>query len=489
LSSRGVLDARSERRASAGAQAVELRPDRRQGEVAEQCRDLIGQLVHHLDEEVGAAARRIEHREVEQLLGGGGGIARSERPHVVDVGGEARADRPAHEMPHEVGARVIDAAPLAPALVGQPQQLALAYVGRRVGWGGHIAVGALVVDVVTIRHREAQGEQALVDVAEVADLEAGEVDADRRVLGVARQCDQRRRERGVGDLGALEQLGAGDPVGGEQVAVVGGQVPRALPRAHPLDQQRDVVPQRGGAGVGGVGFLNRPGCDPRQAFGAVGRVGHRQVPGALGVEQEEHPEHERECSRLELGADGVVGHLQPVSAGPVAELAPEHGQHVLAQDTVQPRAQLLPVVARIVEDRAEAVPRQVGGSEQAQQRCESALQARGVELEVARRRADRLVAGRQQPQPRARGEDPVGHPAPRALGDERTLGQAPGLVEPGEVRRRGAGVDDGDGPLPGLDEVALLRELLDRVSEVVEQLPPARAADASAQLGELRPAG
>ena len=62
-----VLDTDAERAAGARPQRVELLAQRRQGEIAKQSGELVGQLVENLDEEVGAAARRVDDRKVEEL--------------------------------------------------------------------------------------------------------------------------------------------------------------------------------------------------------------------------------------------------------------------------------------------------------------------------------------------------------------------------------------------------------------------------------------
>ena len=59
------------------------------------------------------------------------------------------------------------------------------------------------------------------------------------------------------------------------------------------------------------------------------------MPGALGVEQEQCAEDEQQRRGLQLRPNLVGGQVAAVDARPAAELAPKHGQDVLAQHEVQ----------------------------------------------------------------------------------------------------------------------------------------------------------
>ena len=92
--------------------------------LGEEERDLVGELVHDGDEEVGASAGGVEHAEVEELPRRRCGVVADERRDLVEVPLERGHDAAADEMANERLRRVVDAAAFAAALVGQPEQLA-----------------------------------------------------------------------------------------------------------------------------------------------------------------------------------------------------------------------------------------------------------------------------------------------------------------------------------------------------------------------------
>ena len=81
--------------------------------LAEQRADLVGELVDDLDEEVRAAARGVQDVEVKEPGGGRRRIVRGELADRGEMPIKRRADRAAHEMADELGARVVDAGALA----------------------------------------------------------------------------------------------------------------------------------------------------------------------------------------------------------------------------------------------------------------------------------------------------------------------------------------------------------------------------------------
>lgn len=166
---RDVLDADAVRRPGARAQVVELRAQRRQRPPGEKAHDRVGELVDHRDEEVPAAARGIEHAELEQPPRRRLRVRVRELLHLREVSRERRHDAAAHEVTDERLRRVVDAAALAAALVGEPEQLAFVRVGVALAVRG-VAVASFVVPVGAVGDRQAKREEALVDVAEVPDL-------------------------------------------------------------------------------------------------------------------------------------------------------------------------------------------------------------------------------------------------------------------------------------------------------------------------------
>ena len=174
-------------------------------------------------------------------------------------------------------------------------------------------------------------------------------------------------------------------------------------------------------------------------------------------------------------ADRVVAQVVAVRLRPAAELGAEHRQHALAQDTVEPLAELLAVVTRLVQHVAERAVGQVGRREQPEQRSPVGLEGRGVELQVPGRRPGLLHPGGQQPHPRAGGEQAVRGVVRATVGQQGALRQAALLVEAGEEPRLGTGMDDDRRAAVGLAEVALWLEHLEGVAEVGQQLAPAAA--------------
>jgi len=121
----------------------------------------VGQLVDDLDEEVCAAAGRIQHVEVEALAARGGWVGRRECADLVQVADERGPDRAVDEVTNQLGARVVDAATLAPALVGEPEEPTLADVRLGVPGRRDVTVGARVVGERAVGQREAQRQQPL----------------------------------------------------------------------------------------------------------------------------------------------------------------------------------------------------------------------------------------------------------------------------------------------------------------------------------------
>ena len=259
------------------------------------------------------------------------------------------AAAPLHEVADQLGAGVVDAAALAPALVGEPEQLTLRTSGSSSA-RRDVAVAALVVAIVAVGEREAQRQQPLVDVAEMADLEPREVDTGLGLVGVAAERDEGGRQRGVGDRGVLERLGTRQAGGREQLAVVGRHAPGALAGAHRLDQGVDVVPERGAMGS----TASRSAWRARRS-GSCCAAGRSRGPSAGSRRSRRRAGRGRGRRRrgrgLELDPNLVVGEVAALGGGPAAELAAEDRQDLLAEAAVEALAQLGAVVARLGEHR------------------------------------------------------------------------------------------------------------------------------------------
>jgi len=327
------------------------------------------------------AAGGIEHAELPQHRGGGGGVAHGDAADLGQVLLEGGEDAAAHEVADERLGRVVDAATLAPALVGEPEQLPRPHLG--VARGRHVPVAPRLVGHVRVGPRQPQGEQALVDVAEVTDGEAGEVDPRAGLLVLAERAED-GRERRVGNARALEHLGAGEARGGEERAVVGGNSPRRVAGAHGAHEQRDAVGQRGGAAVRPLSLHSRGvPHELREGVRPVGLLGDGQVARALGVEEEQGAEDPGERGGLELLAATVVGEVDPLRPRPAPELEPEAGQHALAESQVEATAEPGPEAVGLGEQGPEAPFGEHGGGEEPEQGPIGVGQRGGVDLEVA----------------------------------------------------------------------------------------------------------
>ena len=240
--------------------------------------------------------------------------------------------------------------------------------------------------------------------------------------------------------------------------------------------------------IGAVHLFGRALGDPRNAALGVGVVLHRQVAGALGVEEEEGAEDEGEGGGLQLSADRVVFQVAAVALGPAPQLQAEYGQHLLAQGAVEAQSQLGAVVASFAQNLVEAALCEVSGGEQAEQGSVVGLQLAGVQLQVAVRNAAVVARGSQQPHARAGGEQPVRGVVRFACDEQRPLRQAPRLVEPGELLGGAMGVDDERRPPLRLREEAAARQLRHLVAKRLERLPPTGRGDVRRESRQLRPA-
>src|SRR6185312_7856790 len=108
-----------------------------------------------------------------------------------------------------------------------------------------------------------------------------------------------------------------------------------------------------GDGVQVVALLISTLAHARQALGAIRRVGHRQVTGALRIQQEQRTEYEQQRRRLELLADRVLADVAALSLRPATQLAAQDRQYLLTKDAIQPQPQLLTVVPRLLEHRTQ----------------------------------------------------------------------------------------------------------------------------------------
>ena len=269
-------------------------------------------------------------------------------------------------MAHELLARVEDARALAPARLRLEEELAFldAVVARLLG--GHEAVAAGVPGVGLVGEREPQREQALVDGAEVADLEVGVVEAGGLVAGeVEAHRLERRGEVEVAQLGAFEQFRAGQVVGREQRAVVLREVHRAVALADGLRERLQTVPERAAALVDAVAAVARLAAERAQGVVRVParpRVG--QVPGALGVEHEQQAEQQGVGRLLDVVPHGgVVEGGAFVLRQPLAEAARDVGQGEAADLLVEALFEASAEVARVgLEGLPQAPGRSAAGA-------------------------------------------------------------------------------------------------------------------------------
>jgi hypothetical protein len=156
LKQRGVLDLHAVGLVGCCTQALQLLAECRQRGLPEELDDPIRDLADDLDQEVGASAGRIEHVELEQLLRGTGRVSLRQLADPVEVGLQRGPHRTLDEVSHELGLCVVDAAALAAALVGHPDQLSRLDVGLLALPRGHVSVSALVVAEIAVGDREAQ---------------------------------------------------------------------------------------------------------------------------------------------------------------------------------------------------------------------------------------------------------------------------------------------------------------------------------------------
>lgn len=127
--------------------------------------------------------------EVKKLRGGGGRVACGQLAHDSQVSIEGRPYCATNEVADEFRAGVVDAAALTSPFVGEPKQITSRDVKGLASRGCDVAVGLGVICVVAVGHREAQRQQAFVDVAQVPDLQPGEVDPRLRIVSVTGQRD------------------------------------------------------------------------------------------------------------------------------------------------------------------------------------------------------------------------------------------------------------------------------------------------------------
>ena len=190
-------------------------------------------------------------------------------------------------------------------------------------------------------------EQALVDVADLLDVERAERQPHARAVLAALverlQRVEQVQHRAVVDRQRLGRrrapVGAGraafeerEAVGVEQAAAVGGQAQRVVLDAavHGAEEREQAVPGGGGrlqrvlaVAVGALLEL-RAERGRRERLG-VERVVERQQPALLGDEQEDQAHHHRDRASVDL----LVGEVAEQLAVAVAVLAVERGDQQL----------------------------------------------------------------------------------------------------------------------------------------------------------------
>ncbi len=433
-----------------------------------------------------APAGGIEHAEREEPARRRLRIRARQLGHRLQVALEGRAHAPAHQVADERLRRVVDAAALAAALVRQPEELARPHLGG-AGVGGDVAVGPRVVAQIPVGDGQAKRQEALVDVPQVPDLEARVVEPGPR-LGIDPQRDESRPHGRVGERGALQHPGALEAVRGEEVTVVGGDGEGIVPGAHGAHEDEQAVAEGRRARVEPVCLLVGVPHEPGEGAPPVRLVRHRQIAGALRVEEEEDAEDECEAGGLELPARRIAREIPALPGGPAAQLETEGREHPLTHGVVEALSEPGAEVPRLGQRRLEPTLGQVGRAQEPEQRTILRGDRRGVELEIA---ADRRAARRarlEETHARARSEKAVASAVAQAVVEENSLGRTPFRVEPRESGRVGKRPDDGHGPLTVAGEISARRETLQDVAELLEQIAPV-AGSVRRQGGERRPAG
>ena len=392
------------------AQFEQSSRERRERPFGEEPRGPVRQRIQHLDQEVGAAAGRVEHGEVEQSVRRLLRIGVRQIPHLFQVLLEGRRDGALHQVPHQRGRRVIDAAGLPAAEVGLPQERTR---GNRVLAGAPVAVAAppsvflsiplSIPSVLPLTLRELRrtvavalrvvgdgpggegqvpAQQGFVEVSQVADLDGRIVHAAVAFL-VPAQRGQHPSETGIAHGEGFQRLGAGEGRLGEERPVVGGDAPGAVPPAHGAHQADETQPQRFRCVVERLlfppRFLHQFGEAPLPVVG----VGQRQVTGALRVEQEEEAEAEREGGLLQFLALARDRQVETLLLGPPRHLPGERRERLVAEAPVEPLPERHAVVARILQFPLEAALGEGRRGEQGEERARLLVHLFEVELDPA----------------------------------------------------------------------------------------------------------
>ena len=446
---------------------------------------LVRQLLGHLNQEMGAATRRVQHREVEQVTRGPLGVGHGPLTHAPQMLLECGPHGVVYQVLHQRGRCVVNTPRLAPSLVGEPQQRPVDDVGLRLI--GHVAVPARVVAQRTVGNRQAQTEQRLVDVAQVTDLQRRVVDTVPRSR-VPPDCQQHSGEVGISELQALQQLGALEIRRREQRPVVGWHSPSRIAVAQGAHQDHEALPERvrpHAQPASGLVGLSHQLCE---GLAPVGLVVHRQEAGALGVEHEQQSEQQGQRGPLQLQPLSVVGDVEVVPASPVVEPLGQRRKSILADGVVEPLAQFGPEVSGLGLEFDQAALGQISGSEHGQIRSVLCAQQVGVEVEPLAG-GGRGVAV-EQPVTVAARHDAVAGPMTTAVGGKQPLGGAAHFVYSDKMAGCGPRVDHGHRLAVATGEVPALGKLLDLIAHAGQQrLPVADDRQCLSDLAGLCPAG
>ena len=428
---------------------------------------LVRQLLGHLNQEVRAATRRVQHREVEQVTRGSLGVGLSCRTDQFQMLPEGGPHGVAHQMLHQRSRCVVHAPGFAAPLVGEPQQRSVDDIG--LGLFRHVAVGARVVAQRTVGNRKSQTEQCLVDVAQVTDLQRRVVDTVPSGH-VTPDGQQHSGEVGISELQALQQLGALEIRGSEQRTVVGGHPPGRIAVAQGAHQDHEALPERirlHAQLASGLVGLSHQLCE---GLAPVRLVVHGQEAGALGIQHKKQPEQQGQRGPLQLEPLSVLGGVETVPASPVVEPLGQRRKGLLADGVVETLAQFGPECSGLGLELGQAAVGQIGGGQHCQVGAVLCAQQVGVEVQPLAGAGRRVAV--EQPVAVVARHDPVTDPMTAAVGGEQPLGGAAHVVDSDKMPGRGPGVDHGHGSTVETGKVPAPPKLLDLVSHARQQRLP-----------------
>ena len=449
--------------------------------------DAVGHQIQGGGKEVGAAHSRVDDGEVKEAVEGGGRLAAGQGGNFLQVGFQGGEQGVVQQVADEFLAGVIDAAGFAAAGLGLVVELGAGYGRSFAGPAGAETVAFGVIDQILPGSGQAQAEQGFVDGPQVAHLQAGVVQAGGvGFIGFVGDGGQGRGQVGIGDGGLFQEFAAGKAGGGEQAAVVSRDAGGSVAVADHSHQGAEGIPAAGGFPVE---TARRHSAGVGQVAGAVGPVSrriHRQIAPGLGMQQENKAENQGQGGFFDapplLPVVQVNALLFQVFAQALGQIRQGLGNQALLQAAAQFLAEVLGLGNAAGQ---QAVALQGSRGQQAQVKAVGGQQFGGIQFQIVAGGGSGRRPVLKNPQAGAGGQEGPRSAITAAVGQGQPFGKFAISVQLAEPSGVVEGMYHGQGGgVRAAQQVALPRQFLDAVAQVLKQGAPGEGGPGVRQGGD-----